>query len=741
MLFTTNWVVSNAQNANNPCNMEWTGIVTPLTTRYGNVMYQVQYPQKCGCGSPQVALGHSFPFAINYSVTLLGVSCDGSSRESTFYGGGEGGYIHKENNAGNWHGFKTVTRTIAVEVSYTEKGNYHKFFFDERKGMTAVQETINGLSVADYNAQKHLDSAFSNSSVKKKLEDSKNSTYPKLKPQGNGMGKRADNGYPQAESLAATNGSNNVPSSNQQNTQGKHTASNANMPNGDNPPVYVGTNQQPSNSGSGSPTNYQQQQQQLRQQQQQEQFRQQQQQQQMRQQQLQQQLQEQRQEQLAALDRQMEAQAQKYSAIQSGISGLLDMFLTTSFNNSINQQNANRNDRFEELKNDVNTKPGTLQNCNECSGQGYTNCDKCNDQGYTVCSSCSGEGQTKCTNCGGTGVAFNVRCIGCNGTGYAKCNYCFGKGKNACVNCYGMGRVYCYHCRGTGKEFKEDFRINKETTTTTSYNNNNAGYEQSASQPTSNLYAGMTQTSSGLYYLMEKNGNGPRVASGQKVKVQYSMALTDGRIIDNNQVFEFVLGNKAVFKGFEESVLLMNPGSRARFVVPPVLAYGGNAVGKIPANSILIIELELLNAEPAAGNTASLQHQYPDYITHITNNDMTRDYEFFFFASKEKGLVAGDSAKFTRVAAVTINNAVQELEWNNYKVRILLKSGELITNYTTAATTGSYCCNYTVVKGVPHTQFYCYHAEFTPDDISKVWLVINDEKVFELREKYDDKKN
>jgi tetratricopeptide (TPR) repeat protein len=169
-----------------------------------------------------------------------------------------------------------------------------------------------------------------------------------------------------------------------------------------------------------------------------------------------QQLEARRTEQLRILDQQMQTQAQQYNAMQNGIGDLLNLFLSTSFQKSINQQNSGRDERFEALKNDISTKHGSLADCSECNGQGYTTCDKCSGRGYTICSDCNGNGKKQCYRCSGTGYAFGVRCITCNGTGYEQCNTCFGKGKNACINCYGIGRIQCIHCRGTGKEFKEE---------------------------------------------------------------------------------------------------------------------------------------------------------------------------------------------------------------------------------------------------------------------------------------------
>jgi len=126
------------------------------------------------------------------------------------------------------------------------------------------------------------------------------------------------------------------------------------------------------------------------------------------------------------------------------------------------------------------------------------------------------------------------------------------------------------------------------------------------------------------------------------------------------------------------------------------------------------------------------------YFAHMSNPDKTKDYLFYFFPDKIEYGTASDSTKYTRIGTVVMNKANQGLEWDDYKVRILLKSGQLVSNYKTAAKDGLFACNYTVEKGVNHTQFYCFHTQFSLDDINKVWLVLNDEKVFELTKDEDE---
>jgi len=54
-----------------------------------------------------------------------------------------------------------------------------------------------------------------------------------------------------------------------------------------------------------------------------------------------------------------------------------------------------------------------------------------------------------------------------------------------------------------------------------------------------------------------------------------------------------------VIKGWDEGVSLLHIGDKAKFFIPPYLAYGsrGAGGGLIPSNAILIFEVELLGVE------------------------------------------------------------------------------------------------------------------------------------------------
>ena len=105
-------------------------------------------------------------------------------------------------------------------------------------------------------------------------------------------------------------------------------------------------------------------------------------------------------------------------------------------------------------------------------------------------------------------------------------------------------------------------------------------------------------TESGLKYIVLNEGTGDTPYPGQMVKVHYAGFLLNGTKFDSsydrNQPFEFIIGGR-VIAGWNEGIQLLNQGAKAKFIIPPNLAYGPRgAGGVIPPNATLIFEVELL---------------------------------------------------------------------------------------------------------------------------------------------------
>jgi peptidylprolyl isomerase len=111
---------------------------------------------------------------------------------------------------------------------------------------------------------------------------------------------------------------------------------------------------------------------------------------------------------------------------------------------------------------------------------------------------------------------------------------------------------------------------------------------------------GFKETESGLRYQIINEGSGAKPNKGQEVSVHYKGSLVDGTVFDSSykrkQPIEFPVGAGHVIEGWDEGLLLLNQGTKAQFVIPPHLAYGDREVGGvIPANSILVFDLELVD--------------------------------------------------------------------------------------------------------------------------------------------------
>ncbi len=110
---------------------------------------------------------------------------------------------------------------------------------------------------------------------------------------------------------------------------------------------------------------------------------------------------------------------------------------------------------------------------------------------------------------------------------------------------------------------------------------------------------GMEQTESGLYYKIIEKGSGKKALKGQNVSVHYTGMLLDGMVFDSsyqrNEPISFAVGIGQVIAGWDEGILLLKEGDKAKFVIPSELAYGSRgAGGVIPPNASLFFNVELV---------------------------------------------------------------------------------------------------------------------------------------------------
>jgi len=113
---------------------------------------------------------------------------------------------------------------------------------------------------------------------------------------------------------------------------------------------------------------------------------------------------------------------------------------------------------------------------------------------------------------------------------------------------------------------------------------------------------GVVVLPSGLQYRVLQIGQGTvRPNATTKCFCHYRGSLIDGSVFDSSydrgQPTSFTPSQ--VIPGWSEALQMMVEGDRWELVVPPELGYGNRAMGKkIPANSVLVFEIQLISIVP-----------------------------------------------------------------------------------------------------------------------------------------------
>jgi len=123
-------------------------------------------------------------------------------------------------------------------------------------------------------------------------------------------------------------------------------------------------------------------------------------------------------------------------------------------------------------------------------------------------------------------------------------------------------------------------------------------------------------TPSGLKYIITKPSPKPRPQKGDTLLVNYVGRTLDDKIFDTSietiakgagiaqegrpyEPFQFIVGSGGVIPGWDEGLLLVNEGAKARFVIPSALGYGSQGAGdNIKPYSTLVFDIELVKVKP-----------------------------------------------------------------------------------------------------------------------------------------------
>lgn len=130
-------------------------------------------------------------------------------------------------------------------------------------------------------------------------------------------------------------------------------------------------------------------------------------------------------------------------------------------------------------------------------------------------------------------------------------------------------------------------------------------------------------TPTGLMYQIVTPSVKRKIVSGDTVLVNYAGRTTDDKLFDSSiesvaqqgglvqpgrtyEPFKMVVGQGQVIKGWDEGLLLLNEGSKAKFVIPSSLAYADQGAGDdIRPFSTLVFDVDVVKVIPPKRVAAS----------------------------------------------------------------------------------------------------------------------------------------
>ncbi|RYF73579.1 MAG: peptidylprolyl isomerase [Cytophagaceae bacterium] len=120
-----------------------------------------------------------------------------------------------------------------------------------------------------------------------------------------------------------------------------------------------------------------------------------------------------------------------------------------------------------------------------------------------------------------------------------------------------------------------------------------------------NLTGKAQKTANGVYVITTQPGTGAIPTAGDDISVNYTGKLMNGKVFDSNltnpqaggKPFQLKVGVGMVIPGWEEGIMKMHKGEKATLIIPSGLAYGPRGNPTIPANSVLIFDIDLLDVQ------------------------------------------------------------------------------------------------------------------------------------------------
>jgi FKBP-type peptidyl-prolyl cis-trans isomerase len=140
-----------------------------------------------------------------------------------------------------------------------------------------------------------------------------------------------------------------------------------------------------------------------------------------------------------------------------------------------------------------------------------------------------------------------------------------------------------------------------------------------------------TRTNSGLYYVIDEVGFGSEIHASSDVSVRYLGSFLNGTVFDQNLDEGISLNlQQNIIPGWREGLQYFNEGGSGTLLIPSHLAYGNREYNDIPAGSVLVFEIELIDYEEEN------EQEIVDYIAD-NNLDAIQSGTGLYYVINEEG--------------------------------------------------------------------------------------------------------
>lgn len=104
-----------------------------------------------------------------------------------------------------------------------------------------------------------------------------------------------------------------------------------------------------------------------------------------------------------------------------------------------------------------------------------------------------------------------------------------------------------------------------------------------------------TRTDSGLYYVIDEIGTGNQPTATSDISVKFKGSFTDGTIFEDTEGEIISFNLQGLISGWIEGIQYFKEGGSGMLLIPAHLGFGSRDNGNIPAGSVLIFEIELID--------------------------------------------------------------------------------------------------------------------------------------------------